>query len=178
MLLDRMTIKRFVCFLAVLSIAPLAAHREPKPVRKTPSASRFPAARKGMSSPPPGRPKCRRVLPSPGNPISRSERIKILMADIKGQEGSMLRSRGVVKEGQIIKDGVGVGGGVRIRPGRETLRRDGRLGFERHRGGYVDRRRRMAAHSGRVPIALEHASIRAADHPPGVARVVALGASN
>ena len=42
---------------------------------------------------------------------------KALMADIKGQEGSMIEITGLVKKGQIIEDGVGLGGGVRIRPG-------------------------------------------------------------
>jgi hypothetical protein len=42
---------------------------------------------------------------------------KALMADIKGQEGSMIEITGIVKKGQIIEDGVGLGGGVRVRPG-------------------------------------------------------------
>ena len=42
---------------------------------------------------------------------------KKLIGEIKAQEGSMIELTGLVKKGQIIEDGVGVGGGVRIRPG-------------------------------------------------------------
>ena len=42
---------------------------------------------------------------------------KKLMAEIKGQEGSMIEITGLVKKGQIDPRGVGVGGGVQIAGG-------------------------------------------------------------
>jgi hypothetical protein len=42
---------------------------------------------------------------------------KKLMAEIKGQEGSMIEITGIMKRGQQNPDGVAVGGGVRIGPG-------------------------------------------------------------
>src|ERR1700719_3681335 len=42
---------------------------------------------------------------------------KKMIAEIKGQEGSMIEITGITKRGQYMPDGVGVGGGVRIGPG-------------------------------------------------------------
>jgi hypothetical protein len=42
---------------------------------------------------------------------------KAMMAEIKGQEGSMIEITGLMKKGQYGPDGVGIGGGVRISPG-------------------------------------------------------------
>jgi hypothetical protein len=111
-----MTIKRFVCFLAVLSIAPLAA-QEPKPVPKDSVRITVPGCSKGYVFT-----AARKAEVSPGSTVPEGTHLRLngsksLMADIKGQEGSMLEITGVVKKGQIIEDGVGVGGGVRIRPG-------------------------------------------------------------
>ena len=45
---------------------------------------------------------------------------KEMMADIKGQEGSRIEITGLMKKGQAAQDGVGIGGGVRITPGRSS----------------------------------------------------------
>lgn len=42
---------------------------------------------------------------------------KKLMADIKGQEGSRIEITGIMKKGQALQNGVGVGNNVRILPG-------------------------------------------------------------
>jgi hypothetical protein len=42
---------------------------------------------------------------------------KKLMAEIKGQEGSMIEIIGVTKKGQYQPGGIGIGGGVRVAPG-------------------------------------------------------------
>lgn len=43
---------------------------------------------------------------------------KKMMAEIKAHEGSMIEIIGLMKKGQYEPDGVGIGGGVRITPGR------------------------------------------------------------
>ena len=40
-----------------------------------------------------------------------------MMAEIKAQEGSMIEITGLIKKGQVARDGVNIGGGVRITPG-------------------------------------------------------------
>jgi hypothetical protein len=42
---------------------------------------------------------------------------KKLLSEIKGHEGSMIQIIGLMKKGQALPDGVGIGGGVRISPG-------------------------------------------------------------
>jgi len=42
---------------------------------------------------------------------------KPLMADIKGQEGSMIEITGLVKKGQFAQDGISIGRGVRVTGG-------------------------------------------------------------
>jgi hypothetical protein len=47
---------------------------------------------------------------------------KKLMADIKGQEGSRVEITGIVRKGQSLQDGIGIGGGrLRITPGTSTV---------------------------------------------------------
>ena len=111
-----MTIKRIICFAAVLSIASLAA-QEPKPVPKDSVRISVPGCSKGYVFT-----AARKAEVSPGSTVPEGTHLrmngpKALMADIKGQEGSMIEITGIVKKGQIIEDGVGIGGGVRIRPG-------------------------------------------------------------
>ena len=43
---------------------------------------------------------------------------KKMMAEIKAREGSMIEITGLMRKGQYKPDGVGIGGGVRITPGR------------------------------------------------------------
>ena len=42
---------------------------------------------------------------------------KMMIAEIKAQEGSMIEITGITKKGQYKPDGVGIGGGVRVGPG-------------------------------------------------------------
>ena len=42
---------------------------------------------------------------------------KEMMAEIKAQEGSKIEITGLMKKGQVARDGVSIGGGVRITPG-------------------------------------------------------------
>jgi hypothetical protein len=42
---------------------------------------------------------------------------KKTMAEIKGQEGSMIEITGLVRKGQLAPDGIALGGGVRVGPG-------------------------------------------------------------
>ena len=42
---------------------------------------------------------------------------KVLMAEIKRQEGSMIEITGLMKRGQFAQDGVSIGRGVRVTPG-------------------------------------------------------------
>jgi hypothetical protein len=42
---------------------------------------------------------------------------KKLIAEIKGHEGSRIEITGLMKKGQIGPEGIGIGGGVRVRPG-------------------------------------------------------------
>jgi hypothetical protein len=105
-----------VCFVAALLIAPLAA-QETKPVPKDSVRVTVPGCSKGYVFT-----AARKAEIAPGSTVPEGTHLRMsgqksLMADIKGQEGSMIEITGLVKKGQIIEDGVGVGGGVRIRPG-------------------------------------------------------------
>jgi hypothetical protein len=42
---------------------------------------------------------------------------KVMMAEIKAQEGSRIEITGLMKKGQFEPGGIGIGGGVRISPG-------------------------------------------------------------
>jgi hypothetical protein len=42
---------------------------------------------------------------------------KKMMAEIKGQEGSMIEITGLMRKGQVGQEGVGIGGGVRVSGG-------------------------------------------------------------
>jgi len=42
---------------------------------------------------------------------------KMMMADIKAHEGSMIAVTGLMKKGQYNSTGINIGGGVRITPG-------------------------------------------------------------
>jgi hypothetical protein len=42
---------------------------------------------------------------------------KALMAEIKGHQGSRIEITGLIKKGQVVQGGVGIGGNVRISPG-------------------------------------------------------------
>lgn len=111
-----MTIKPIVCFLAALFIVPLVA-QEPKPVPKDSVRISVPGCSKGYVFT-----AARKAEVSPGSTVPEGTHLRMsgpksLMADIKGQEGSMIEITGLVKKGQIIEDGVGIGGGVRVRPG-------------------------------------------------------------
>jgi hypothetical protein len=43
-----------------------------------------------------------------------------MMAEIKAREGSRIEITGLMKMGEADQDGVGIGGGVRIMPGRSA----------------------------------------------------------
>jgi hypothetical protein len=51
---------------------------------------------------------------------------KKLIAEIKGQEGSMISLTGIIKRSQYNPNGVGVGGGARVTPGSDPM--GGRMG--------------------------------------------------
>jgi hypothetical protein len=65
----------------------------------------------------------RRTEDEPGNvdvPVGLHLRMNVkkdLMNQIKSHEGSMIMLQGLVKKGQFVPDGVGVGGGVKFSPG-------------------------------------------------------------
>ena len=42
---------------------------------------------------------------------------KSMMAEIKGQQGSMIEITGLIKKGQIAQDGISIGHGVRVTGG-------------------------------------------------------------
>lgn len=110
-----MITKRIVCVIAVLSIVPLAA-QETRPVPKDSVRVFVPGCSKGYVFT-----AGRRTEDSPGTAFPEGTHLRMngrkdLMADIKGQEGSMIEITGIVKKGQIIDDGVGAGG-VRVRQG-------------------------------------------------------------
>ena len=64
-----------------------------------------------------------RTLENPGTvdvPVGVHLRMNLpkkMMAEIKAHEGSMIEITGLMKKGQYLPDGVGIGGGVRISPG-------------------------------------------------------------
>ena len=65
----------------------------------------------------------RRTADEPGNvdiPEGMHMRMngpKKMIAEIKAHEGSMIEIAGLIKRGQYEPGGIGLGGGVRIRPG-------------------------------------------------------------
>ena len=101
---------------AVLS-GPLAA-QEQKPVPKDSVRVSIPGCTKGyiFTAGP-------RSLENPGTvdlPVGVHLRMNLpkkMMAEIKAHEGSMIEITGLMKKGQYLPDGVGIGGGVRISPG-------------------------------------------------------------
>jgi hypothetical protein len=101
---------------AVLS-GPLAA-QEQKPVPKDSVRVSIPGCTKGyiFTAGP-------RTLENPGTvdlPVGMHLRMNLpkkMMAEIKAHEGSMIEITGLMKKGQYLPDGVGIGGGVRIAPG-------------------------------------------------------------
>lgn len=64
-----------------------------------------------------------RTIEQPGNleiPEGTHLRLnapKKLMADIKAHEGSAIEVTGLMKKGQLLSDGVAIGGGIRVGPG-------------------------------------------------------------
>jgi hypothetical protein len=46
---------------------------------------------------------------------------KKLMAEIKAHEGAMIGITGLMRNGQVNPEGVGIGGGVRVRPGASSI---------------------------------------------------------
>jgi hypothetical protein len=101
---------------AVLS-GPLVAQEE-KPVPKDSARVSIPGCTKGyiFTAGP-------RTLENPGTvdlPVGVHLRMNLpkkMMAEIKAHEGSMIEITGLMKKGQYLPDGVGIGGGVRISPG-------------------------------------------------------------
>src|SRR6059058_3803284 len=104
-----------VVAVAVLSV-PLAA-QEKKPVPKDSVRVSIPGCTKGYVFT-----AGRRTADEPGSvdvPEGMHLRMngpKKLMAEIKSHEGSMIEITGLMKKGQY-REGVGIGGGVRITPG-------------------------------------------------------------
>jgi len=63
-----------------------------------------------------------RTEDSPGAPVPEGTHLRMsgpkeMMAEIKGQEGSRIEITGLMKKGQQLQPGIGIGGGVRIAPG-------------------------------------------------------------
>ncbi|HWW86647.1 MAG TPA: hypothetical protein VNZ26_23795 [Vicinamibacterales bacterium] len=100
-----------------LSLPVAGQEKEKKPVPKDSVRVAIPGCTKGyMFTAGP------RTLDEPGNfeiPEGMHLRMnapKKLMAEIKGQEGSMIEITGVMKKGQY-KEGINIGSGIRISPG-------------------------------------------------------------
>jgi hypothetical protein len=100
-----------------LTIVPLAAQQETKPVPKDSVRVSLPGCTKGYVFT-----AVRRTIDEPGNfeiPEGMHLRMngpKDMMKDIKAHEGSRIEITGLMKKGQY-REGVNVGGGVRIMPG-------------------------------------------------------------
>jgi hypothetical protein len=102
--------------IGALFMAPLTA-QEPKPVPNNSVRVSVPGCSKGYVFT-----ASRKAEVSPGSTVPEGTHLRMngskdLMADIKGHEGSMIEITGLIKKGQMIEDGVGLGGGVRVRPG-------------------------------------------------------------
>jgi len=108
--------KTTIFFLAAALSVSLQA-QEPKPVPKDSARVSVPGCSKGYVFT-----AARKAEVSPGSTVPEGTHLRLngpkpLMADIKRQEGSMIEITGLIKTGEIIEDGGGVGGGVRIRSG-------------------------------------------------------------
>lgn len=104
-----------VAIVIALSFAAIQA-QEPKPVPKDSVRVFVPGCSKGYVFT-----ASRKSEVAPGSTVPegthmRMSASKALMADIKGQEGSMIEITGLIKKGQLLDDGVG-SGGVRIKQG-------------------------------------------------------------
>ena len=109
------TVFLVVAAAAILS-GPLGA-QESKPVPKDSVRVFVPGCSKGrvFTAGP-------RTEDSPGAPIPEGTHLRMsgpkeMLAEIKGHEGSRIEITGLMKKGQQLQTGIGVGGGVRISPG-------------------------------------------------------------
>jgi hypothetical protein len=108
--------KNAIVFLASVFAITAVAAQEPKPVPKDSVRVYVPGCSRGVVFTARSRPEA-----APGTSLPEGTRLRMngpkdLMADIKGQEGSMIEITGLVKKGQIVGDGLAVGN-VRIAPG-------------------------------------------------------------
>jgi len=102
--------------IAVVSGALLA--QEPKPVPKDSMRVRIPGCTKGyVFTAGPRTADEAGSIDIPQGTHLRMNGQKKMMAEIKVHEGSMIEITGLMKKGQYLPGGVGVGGGVRITPG-------------------------------------------------------------
>jgi len=107
-----------VAIAAVVLSGGLLAGQEQKPVPKDSVRVSIPGCTKGYIFT-----AGRRTVDEPGSvSIPEGTHIRMngpkkLIAELKAQEGSMIEITGVMKRGQYLPGGVGVGGGVRVSPG-------------------------------------------------------------
>lgn len=109
--------KHIIFSLTAALVAVSLNAQEPKPVPKDSVRVSVPGCSKGYVFT-----ATRKAEVSPGSTVPEGTHMRMngpkeLMADIKGHEGSMIEITGLIKKGQMIEDGVGIGGGVRVRPG-------------------------------------------------------------
>jgi hypothetical protein len=108
----------FIAALMAGSSLVAARAQEPKPVPKDSVRVMIPGCSKGQaftagapSEDQPG-----------GTAVPEGTRLRLngskqLMADIRGQEGSRIEITGLIKKGQVGREGIEIGRGVRIIPG-------------------------------------------------------------
>jgi hypothetical protein len=108
---------RMTAIAVVLLLGTLQA-QEPKPVPKDSVRLSIPGCSKGyVFTAGPRTPDQPGSASVPEGTHLRMNGPKKLISDIKAHEGSMIEITGLVKKGDLVPDGVAIGG-VRIRPGR------------------------------------------------------------
>jgi hypothetical protein len=124
MILDRINVGIFMRAISILTVVAAVltaapAAQESKPVPKDSIRVLLPGCTKGLiftaghrTADQPG------SVDIPEGMHLRMNGPKKMMAEIKAHEGSMIEITGLMKRGQFRPDGIGIGGGVRITPGR------------------------------------------------------------